>query len=320
MKKFLMVFLATAAAAVLLFSGCRKNTDYKDIAVRVKKLSSALYSEFLYSKGELYIEQDFDRRALDCYFRAAALGHAKSLYILSMFYEQGDRLKLCGKEAARLRAEAIPGLERRAMRGDPEAQLMLSICYSEDNKNLRMAEHLERTAFRKFKRQAEAGNAYACVMVGRLYEMPSFQKKSPEKAIEWYRKAAEQGFWYGITQMARCCLRGVGMKKDINEMFLWCRKAALSGHVGALAALGASYETGIGANEDREKAFECYRAAAEQGHPAAMFFLGKYYENGIGVDENREKAIFWYRRALAEGYEDAGKHLSDLTGNRRAEL
>ena len=300
-----------AAAVAVLLAGCGEKTVFGSAAM--KKLKRESYSEFLYRRGDICFSEDLERRGLDRYFRAAALGHAKSQYMISTFYLYGNHVDPCEAEAARWRAKAAPGLKLRAMQGDPEAQMLWSYCCKDDNGDRRLIRYWAEKSFENFRRQAEAGNAYACVMIGKFYENGVAGEKSPDKAAEWYRRAADQGYWDGIERMIHCHIYGIGVKKDIGQILIWNRKAAGNGSSSALASLGMFYEDGDLVEKDLRKAFGYYRAAAELGNPPAQLLLARCYENGIGTPPDRDKAIFWYRKASEDGLTDAKKRLAALT-------
>jgi len=123
---------------------------------------------------------------------------------------------------------------------------------------------------------AEAGDKYAQVCLGGMYECGDGVDRNCSRALNWYRKAAEQG--YALAQYN----------------------------------LGFLYEVGYGVDLNYITAVEWYRKAAEQGHADAQNNLGWMYESGAGIDENDSTAVEWYCKAAEQGYAHAERNLDRL--------
>ena len=110
---------------------------------------------------------------------------------------------------------------------------------------------------------AEAGNADAQYLVGRMYE------------------------------------KGRGVKKDKAKILTWYRRAAEGGNAKAQYKLGAGYAMGFtGLEQNNEKAKKWIRMSAEQGYDRAQKILAYAYQRGMyGFPKDEEKAQYWFREA-----------------------
>lgn len=110
---------------------------------------------------------------------------------------------------------------------------------------------------------AEAGNADAQYLVGRMYE------------------------------------KGQGVKKDKAKILTWYRRAAEGGNAKAQYKLGAGYAMGFtGLEQNNEKAKKWIRMSAEQGYDRAQKILAYAYQRGMyGFPKDEEKAQYWFREA-----------------------
>ncbi len=110
---------------------------------------------------------------------------------------------------------------------------------------------------------AEAGNADAQYLVGRMYE------------------------------------KGRGVKKDKAKILTWYRRAAEGGNAKAQYKVGAGYAMGFtGLEQNNEKAKKWIRMSAEQGYDRAQKILAYAYQRGMyGFPKDEEKAQYWFREA-----------------------
>ncbi len=110
---------------------------------------------------------------------------------------------------------------------------------------------------------AEAGNADAQYLVGRMYE------------------------------------KGRGVRKDKAKILTWYRRAAEGGNAKAQYKLGAGYAMGFtGLEQNNEKAKKWIRMSAEQGYDRAQKILAYAYQRGMyGFPKDEEKAQYWFREA-----------------------
>ena len=119
------------------------------------------------------------------------------------------------------------------------------------------------TAFAKFKKGAESGNADAQYKLGVMY------------------------------------VQGLGVPKDDREAVRWYTKAAEAGNARAQYILGVSYDLGLGVAQDYGQAARWFTKGAEAGDRGMQFLLGSMYEEGLGVLQDYVQAHKWYNIATA---------------------
>ena len=111
---------------------------------------------------------------------------------------------------------------------------------------------------------AEAGDAEAQFVLGRMYNSGRGKRENPRNAAKWFREAAKQG------------------------------------HVEAIYCLAAMIDIGRGESKNSKQAIKWYKKAAEAGHADAMYSLSKMYDEGRGVQRNAKKAKDWYKKAVVQ--------------------
>ena len=99
------------------------------------------------------------------------------------------------------------------------------------------------TALGFFQPLAENGDAYAQVVLSKMYELGLGVAKNSGHAVRWDRKAAEQDFAPGQAGLAFSYRAGRGVAKDDGESVRWFRKAAIQGLADAQVHLGARGES-----------------------------------------------------------------------------
>ena len=158
MKKFLMLFLATAAAAVMGGDPAREAEEY---CMQARKcFLNADYSE-----------------AFKCIQKAAALGSAKALCQVGVFYKEGWGVEKNPELAQKYFADAEPGVLKLAEQGDPEAQQAAAY--------LKNSNYWQKKAEKHFRAAAARGDAEAQIQMGSLYENV---KKDMSEAIRCQRR------------------------------------------------------------------------------------------------------------------------------------
>jgi TPR repeat protein len=136
-----------------------------------------------------------------------------------------------------------------AQKGEPLAQLMLSICYVEE---FGVAGDIEE-AFRWMREAADNGVAQAQFVVGRhIAAGKDIFGKGPEKdmelAVGWWREAAYQGWTESQIRLARW----YEDQEDYNNAAYWRNEAAQSGNVEAGIKLAWHFQNGLGIEDNDE--------------------------------------------------------------------
>ena len=202
-------------------------------------------------------------------------------------------------------------LNRRAQRGDADAQFSLARCYA----NGEGVEVNEAEAFRWYKKAAEQEFAAAQYNLGWCYDNGYGTEASKSEAFRWYKKAAEQGNAHAQYELGVRYTDGVSIKVNKAEAFRWYKAAAKQGYAIAQFSLGVCYDNGRGTTVNKLEAFRWYKKAAEQGYAAAQFNLGVCYANGQGTTVNKVEAFRWYKAAAEQGYAAAQFNLGVCYAN-----
>lgn len=88
-------------------------------------------------------------------------------------------------------------------------------------------------SFVKIKEAAEAGDAKAQYLLGRMYETGDNVKQNYDKAVKWLKKASEQGMSQAQYELGRLYYHGEGVKKDLKKAKDFFVEAAKQGHEAA---------------------------------------------------------------------------------------
>lgn len=144
---------------------------------------------------------------------------------------------------------------------------------------------------KELQQKADAGDAWALLLMGDQYYSGELKKKDFAEALRWYRRAAD-----------------LGGSKQADAAIYIARLYKEGGH---------------GINQDYKEAEKWYRTAADWGDSDAYLLLAHLYEKGgPGLQQNWEETYFWYdvykrtgsgsavSKQFSKEREDAGKHLS----------
>lgn len=134
-----------------------------------------------------------------------------------------------------------------------------------------------------YKAKAEKGDPEAQVILGVCYSIGNGVEKDFIRAVFWYRKAALQGDSGGQILLGDSYYSGIGIEKDFVQSVFWYHKAAVKGDAEAQRKLGLCHDGGLGVKKNEVEGVWWYRKAAEQGDAPAQKYLGMAYELGAGV-------------------------------------
>lgn len=118
---------------------------------------------------------------------------------------------------------------------------------------------------------------------------------------------AEAGDASAQRMLGRMYRDGDGVSLDDLVSLRWFRLAAEQGDVSAQLALGEMYDIGLSVEEDDQEAVNWYRAAAAQGNSRAQYLLGIKNESGNGTTQNYLEAYIWLSVSAAQGEEFAAE-------------
>ena len=121
------------------------------------------------------------------------------------------------------------------------------------------------TAFAKFKKAAEAGDAAAQYNLGVMFERGQAVAQDYGQAVRWYTKAAEAGNATAQSNLGLMYGQGHGVAQDYGQAVRWYTKAAEAGDATAQSNLGLMYGWGIGVPKDYVLAYMWANLAASNG-------------------------------------------------------
>lgn len=193
---------------------------------------------------------------------------------------------------------------RNATTGDVKSQHIAGLMYLEGRA---VAKDLP-SAFRWFKKAADAGYPAAQYDLAVMYENGEGTVASCTDAALWYERAAQKNHLYAIENLLAIYERGACLKHDDIEIARLTRQAAEIGSPTHQLNLGSLYAMGRGVPKDDEKAFKWFSQAAEQGQPVAQFMVGQWYRDGRGgIAQNYVVAYKWFTLAVSGGNQIDGR-------------
>jgi TPR repeat protein len=153
-------------------------------------------------------------------------------------------------------------------------------------------ETMTQTDLQTILARAQAGDAEAEYLLGRVNEDGRLVQKNEEEAARWFLKSAEQGY---VLAQRVYGLMSVHINPSVGER--WMLRAAEQGDSEAQFWLGYAYENNWFGTTDLQEALKWYKRGAEGGNPDAQVELGRRYEDGEDVEQNYKLAAEWYRKA-----------------------
>lgn len=153
-------------------------------------------------------------------------------------------------------------------------------------------------------KDAEDGNAYACLGVAYMYHHGKGLRYDLDEAIKWYVRAVDAGCTRAQWEIAKMYREGIIFDQDIYQSLKHLRNAANMGNPEAQFTLALEYIHGVLTTRDFGEAFRYMSNSAKQGVPMAQFYLGYMYRRGIGTESSRTEAELWYSSAAISGNAD----------------
>ena len=120
------------------------------------------------------------------------------------------------------------------------------------------------------------------------------------KAVGLLKPLADAGNAEALYVLGRLTLDGKGVKKNEQRAALFFRQAAEKGDISAQNAWGTALASGQGVRRNYREAARWFRKAAEQGHVGAQLSLADCYANGWGVPKDPDQAAWWRDKATGE--------------------
>jgi TPR repeat protein len=100
------------------------------------------------------------------------------------------------------------------------------------------------TAFSRWERLAQFGDARAQNKLGYLYERGLGVSKNTEVAFSWYQKSAESGLSSAQNNVGLCLLNGIGTAPNAAEARKWFELAVAQNNADAANNLGVLFNQG----------------------------------------------------------------------------
>ncbi|MDR3002365.1 MAG: sel1 repeat family protein [Fibromonadaceae bacterium] len=185
-----------------------------------------------------------------------------------------------------------------------EASIVIGTEEDDDDENDEDQEKIEirePTAgdFQKMLSMAEAGNANAQALLGRMYSNGIGVESDMTKAIYWLEKAANQDNTKAMLMLGN--LGRSGGKP--TEALTWYSKCADMGEPFCQYFLGDLYFHGSGVKKDLDESIKWWRKAEENGQAQAMHALGLLHGHGLGgFKKDKTEAAMWLRKAGNNAY------------------
>lgn len=202
----------------------------------------------------------------------AARQDARSIYLMSLFYEHGFNTVCCDND------EVTRFLSAGETSDDPLLKARYARkCLSADKEKQDKAFHKIRKPLQEL---AETGDPFAQTEFGLMLKYGQGIEQHVVDAKDWLQKAALQS--YAIAQFELGKLYDGELKDeplfDLNDEIAaeWYEKAAFQGVAIAQDYMGYSYKTGIGREKSLTQARQWYEKAAKQGFEPAKKSLEEF--------------------------------------------
>ena len=305
-------------ALTLLRDAAFKGNDFAQYALaRIDELG---YSN---AAGELVIKPDHEQ-AIAMYDLASANDYGPAQYRLAelLVREKNSDMTVAVKQ---MRNKTIKQLYQAAFSaGVEQAALPLAFFNAMDNNKAKQAQ-----AFEVAKKEADAGNAAAALLLGLFYDRGITIPANPTDALYWYQKAALNPV--GAFILGTYYSQGMGVSKDTPKGQALLQQAADAGfsyanlnlavmkqqageaflpELDKSLALGnstaglllADYYLSL-ANDDTQmkQARDIYQKIAEKGDKDGQLKLGFMLDQGLGGDVDVNNAAKWYGLAAEQG-------------------
>lgn len=279
---------------------------------------------FVDASGNSVVQPDM-QQALAMYYLASSNGYGPAQYSLAEYLikqKQGGLSNLAKENRTKLIRRLYQGAVNE---GVVEAELPLAFYNAMDTAH----PDKQAKAFEVAKKQAQAGNSEAALLLGIMYERGIATHASLDEAIRWYQQAtmspinafilgtyysqgigvnrdlergksllqqaSEAGFSYGSLNLAV-------LKHNRGEEFLSdLDKARQEGNSIAGLLLADYYLEQANDQEKMQQARDIYQYLADKGEKTAQLKLGYLYDTGLAGQTDRVMAAKWYTASAEQG-------------------
>ena len=186
-------------------------------------------------------------------------------------------------------AQALTVAKREAQAGNPEAALLLGIMYERG-----LATQANQVTSQYWYQQASLNPVNAFIL-GTYYAQGNGFNKDIDKGRALLQQSADAGFSYANLNLAI-------LKKQEGDFFLTeLDKARLQNNSKAGLLLADYYLQQADSPDNMKQARDIYQHFAEKGDKDAQLKLAFLYERGLGGEANAELALQWYSSAAEQG-------------------
>lgn len=178
-----------------------------------------------------------------------------------------------------------------------------------------VAKGKEKNAFKCFKKAADAGNATAQMMTGKMYRYGAGVDLDYSKAVSYLKMAADKDEPEAMQLLGRCYEEGQGVDQNLEEALDWFRRSAELNFVTGIDCYARLLLEGIGMEEPNpSEAIKMFKKAAELGSDASAFNLAIIYNEGEtkGIECNKKEALKYFQIAMDAGNQKAALQVAKL--------
>ncbi len=155
-------------------------------------------------------------------------------------------------------------------------------------------------AWRELLPLAEAGNAEAQILVGRMYNNGHGVNADLAKGAEYYKRAAAGGNARAQALLAFLYTAGRGVKKDHGKALHWYLLAADSGDAYAQLDVARIYRSGANVERDYVQAYKWYFIVSKNDEICDCLLDGKAMVaakmSSQEIQQAEKLAVEWFQR------------------------
>lgn len=239
-------------------------------------------------EGELHDE----KKAFDCFQKAADLGQLGAMRSLASCYANGKGVEQDDFMAFKWASLSVE-------KGNDKALNTLGEFY---RFGIGIKKNPQK-AIECYKKYFESGKgAMGAVNIGEMYFNGEGVDVDYDEATEWFQKACNFTLAVPYVFIGRMYEMGVYGEKNISQAISWYKKGEQIGSPEAEYYLGHCY-----ANDeilpDPAKAVTYYRKSSDSGYMESKFELAKCLQQGVGTEVNNEEAFSLYQEIANRWFE-----------------
>ena len=270
------------------------------------------------ASGKQVIEPDYDK-AISMYQLASSNNYGPAQYRLAELLSR-EKQTYISSASIQQRAQLIKSLYQGAVAGGVEQAALPLAFFNAMDTDKAAQQH----AFDVAKKEADADNISAALLLGLMYDRGIAVEVNHEKALDWYQKAelnpvadfilgtylsetdgekgrvllqkaADAGFSYANLNLA------VMLQQSDKPFLPQLEKALALGNSTAGLLLADYYLTQANDAKQMKQAHDIYLKFAQKGDKDAQLKLAFMLEKGLGVNPDVINAQTWYAMSAEQG-------------------